>query len=189
MAEEQKKIEQQYKKEDPYEESKIETDTIMYEESNSDDDSDITSMEEPTTLETSPMMIAPATDSTVNQSDTLRNSVLSANALSLEIDQQDPNKKIDEEIKQNLEKNEAMSAIKGMIDETPTKSEQSQIFQQSSFQLEEVVPEVIAPVPVVEEPQTVNEDELIDQDGQFIIFEKEETPEHLGEISDPIAPP
>ena len=65
---------------------------------------------------------------------------------------------IDEEIKKNLKKQEAETTLLEMNElllETPSKFEESKA-------------SII--VPVEEPPQTVNEDELIDQNGEFIIF-------------------
>ena len=93
-------------------------------------------------------MTAPATDTSTTQIREFRDSVLSANALSLDI--MDPaEEKIDNEIKQNLEKRESLAEV--MIER------------------EQIVTAV-----VIEEPEPVNEDELTDQNGEFIIFEKEE---------------
>ena len=156
LAKEKKKIETAFQQADEYEETKTELDTVNDQESKFDQ-SEVSSdsSEQETNYEPSPLL-APTTGEDPNPD--FRNSILSANALTLDDVQQDTDKKIDEEIKQNLRKKEAETTLLEMdhlLLETPSKFEESKA-------------SIIAPV---EEPlQTVNEDELIDQNGEFIIF-------------------
>jgi hypothetical protein len=151
------------------EESKTEIDTVNDQDSRNGDSevsSSSSEFDEQTNEAASPLMAAPTTGSEpVHQLPEYSHSILSANALILDDPEQDTDKKIDEEIKQNLEKQEACIAMlsmndlmDGFNDESPSK------YEENKFK-----PSMISVQPI-EETQTFNEDELIDKNGEFIIF-------------------
>mmetsp|Transcript_31354 Transcript_31354/g.47944 ORF Transcript_31354/g.47944 Transcript_31354/m.47944 type:complete len:140 (+) Transcript_31354:1688-2107(+) len=101
------------------------------------------------------MILAPATD-TVETSPCKEITTLDPRSLEME----DPDAQLDEEIKRNREKQEQLQAIES------TKAEIVELATKAK--------------PVEEEPvQPVNEEELVDKDGQFIIFEEKEKEELL----------
>ena len=161
LAIEQKKIETAFQQAEN-EETKTEIDTVTDQESKFDQSevSSSSSENEENNFDPS-MMIAPTTGNDQVPPD-FRHSVLSANALTLDDIQQDTDKMIDKEIKQNLEKQEAqttMLSMDALLLETPDKNIET---------IEESKASIV--VPIEEPPQTINEDELIDQNGEFIIF-------------------